>query len=173
MSRAPLGWAACAMAGVALGACQAQGPSSAPATPLAYEVIHASATCGTEDTSVRRIADEGRLKHMLDGSRMLGGSAPSPRPDFERSLVLRVSMGQQPTAGGQLAVTGARTEGSRERLVIETTWQRPDPQRMNAAVVTRPCVIVSVPSGPYRSVQVVDQQRQVKTEASLAGPGPR
>lgn len=150
-----------------LGACQAQ-PPQPPGTALDFQVVHASATCGTEAPSVRRIAGPGRLKHLLAGG--TASAAAQADPDFSRSLVLRLSMGQQPNAGAQFEVVSVHTTASGQQLVIGMRWSPPDPQRMNATVITRPCVIVSLPVGDYRAVQVVDQQGRERAAASLPAP---
>jgi hypothetical protein len=160
------------VAGLVLGACQAQGPTAAPkgdTVTVPHRVLHASATCGTEEPSVRRIGDALRLKQILDSGAMLGASAQQPEADFSRQLVLRISMGQQPTAGAQFGVVGARSEGAGQRLVIDMTWAPPDPQRMQAMVITRPCVILGVPAGVYRSVQVLDAQGRERVSTTLPG----
>jgi hypothetical protein len=59
---------------------------------------------------------------------------------------------------------------SGQGLVIDMLWAPPDPQRMNAAVITRPCVIVSLPAGDYRAVRVVDRQGRERAAASLPTP---
>lgn len=157
-------------AGLALGACQAQAPAggSAPAV-VPHRVLHASATCGTEEASVRRIGNSQRLKEILDNGAMLGANAPQPDTDFGRDLVLRISMGQQRSAGAQLGVIGVRTDGAAPRLVIDMNWAPPDPQRMQAMVITRPCVIVAVPAGPYRRVQVLDAQGRERVANDALG----
>ncbi|MBX3618751.1 MAG: hypothetical protein KF891_01990 [Rhizobacter sp.] len=159
-----LGLACTTGLGLGLAACAAAGPPATPgdAKALDFQVVHASATCGTEATSVRRIAGPGRLKHMLAGA---AASAPPAEPDFTRALVLRVSMGQQASVGARFEVVSVQAAG--DRLVIGMQWAPPDPQRMNAAVITRPCVIVSLPAGPYRTVQVVDTQGRERASASL------
>lgn len=161
------GFVACA--GAALGACQAQAPTPpAPPRPalrpVAYEVLQASATCGTADTSVRRIAEEGRRKHML---RAGAASRAGPVADHPAMLALRISMGEQPSAGARLAVTGARADAG-GRLVVDMLWAPPAPGGVHAAVITRPCVVLRVAGGPYRSVQVLDALGHERAAATLA-----
>jgi len=160
---------ACALAPVALAgvlaACQAAPPATSNAVP--FQVVHTSATCGTEEPSVRPIGDAMRLKQVLEGSGNMIGSTPPARADFDGSLVLRVSMGQQPSAGALLAMLSARADSTRRALVLEMQWAAPDASRMNAAVITRPCVIVSVPRDEYRSVQVVDASGRERASTPL------
>lgn len=147
-----------------LGACQAQAPAGP--TPVPHQVIHASAQCGADAPLVERITDAGGLRQAIAG-RMVGGTPAVPAADFDRTLVLRLSMGQQPNPGHRMGVTGARVEGASRRLVIDTVWATPEPGRMYAAVVTQPCVIVSVPRGDYGSVAVLDAQGRERMGAVL------
>lgn len=153
-----------------LGGCQAQGPAAdSGITTVPHRVLHASATCGTEEASVRRIADSLRLKEVMQSGGMLGVEPAVPAADFSRQLVLRLSMGQQPTAGSQFAVTGVRADSRTQRLLVDMAWSPPAPGSMNAQVITRPCVLLGVPAGAWRSVQVLDAQGREKASATLPG----
>lgn len=156
-----------ATAGLLLGACQAQAPLG-PATPTAlpHQVLHAGAQCGVDSPLVDRIVDAGGLRQAIAG-RTLGASPALPAADFDRSLVLRLSMGQQPNPGHRLGVTSVQVEGASRRLVIRTVWAQPEPGRMYPAVITQPCVIVAVPRGDYRSVAMIDAQGRERASATL------
>lgn len=147
--------AAVLITGMLLGACQAQAP--ARPTVLPDQVLYVGAQCGADAPLVERIADAAVLRQAIAG-RIVGDPPPLPTVDFDRSLVLRLSMGQQPNAGYRLGVLGTRVEGVARRLVIDTVWATPEPGRMYAAMVTQPCVILSVPRGDYGSVAVLDAQ---------------
>ncbi len=138
-----------------LGACQAQAPAAASSTPVAHRVVHAGAQCGADAPLVERITDAGGLRTAIAG-RTVGGSPAVPAVDFDHSLVLRLSMGQQPNPGYRMGVTAAHVDGASRRLVFDTVWATPEPGRMYPAMVTQPCVIVSVPRGDYGGVAVLD-----------------
>lgn len=148
-----------------LGACQAQAPA-APAT-VPHQVVHAGSQCSTETPSVQRVADASALRQVVQG-RTLGATVAVPAVDFERSLVLHVSIGPQPNPGYGMSITGARAEGASRRLVLDSVWVQPQPGRMYPMMVTMPCAIVSVPQGDYRSVAVVDAQGRERIAATLA-----
>ncbi|MBL0727445.1 protease complex subunit PrcB family protein [Piscinibacter sp. HJYY11] len=152
-----------------LGACQAQAPapatSSDPAT-LPFQVLHLGTQCGADSASVDRIADAAGLRQAIAG-RTVGATPTVPAADFDRSLVLRLSMGQQPNPGHRLGVTGVRLQGASRRLIIDTVWATPEPGRMYATVITQPCVIVAVPRGDYGGVAVLDAQGRERMGAAL------
>lgn len=152
-----------------LGACQAQAPAPAASpTPgtLPFQVLHSGSQCGADSASVDRIADAAGLRQAIAG-RMVGATPAVPAADFDTSLVLRLSMGQQPNPGYRLGVIGARLQGAARRLVIDTVWATPEPGRMYAAVITQPCVIVAVPRGDYGGVAVLDAQGRERMGAAL------
>jgi hypothetical protein len=158
-----------ASAGLLLGACQAQAPAAptGPAT-LPHQVLHAGTQCGADTALVERIVDAGGLRQAISGRGLTVGATPAmPAADFDRSLVLRLSMGQQPNTGHRMGVTGAQVDGASRRLVVHTVWASPEPGRMYAAVVTQPCVIIAVPRGDYSSVVMLDAQRRERASAAL------
>lgn len=144
-------------------ACQAAQPGAAGAA-VDHRVVHASATCGTADASVRRIADSRRLKEVL------GDDAEALEPGPEGVLMLRLSMGEQPSAGATFEIASLRTGPAPDRLQVVMRWAPPDASRMNASVITRPCLIVRVSGGPYREVQMLDGDARVRASAALHGP---
>ncbi|MCR5883135.1 protease complex subunit PrcB family protein [Rhizobacter sp. J219] len=148
-----------------LGACQAQAPAAPAAVP--HQVLHTGSQCSTETPSVRRVTDATALRQIVQG-RALGATVAVPAVDFERSLVLQVSIGPQPNPGHGMSITGARVEGASKRLVLDSVWVLPQPGRMYPMMVTLPCVVVSVPQGDYRSVAVVDAQGRERIAATLA-----
>jgi hypothetical protein len=161
--------------GLLLAACQAQAPATAsppsPAQPpqrgpMPHQVLHLGAQCGADSASVDRIADAAGLRQAI-AARTVGAAPALPPADFDRSMVLRLSMGQQPNPGHRLGVLGARVDGTSGRLVIDTIWATPEPGRMYAAMVVQPCVIVSVPRGDYGSVVVLDAQGRERMGAPL------
>jgi hypothetical protein len=139
----------------------------ASAVTVPHQVLHASQACGTGHASVQSVPDEAALARLLQDGNLLGAPRKSVAIDFTRTLVLQVSMGQQASAGAQLAVAGTRADAPSQQLVVDMLWSPPDPQRMNAMVITRPCVVFSVPRGDYRSVRVLDQQGRQQATAPL------
>lgn len=105
---------------------------------------------------------------MSADRRVVTDAAPPPAEvDFDRQVVLLLSMGQQPSAGSRFAVEAVTLGAIPGELIIHTDWQRPDPERLHAAVVTQPCVVISLPRGEHRSFVVLDRQRREKLRGSL------
>lgn len=167
----PLGLSASAC--LLLGACQAQVATPAAQPPGALELhpvtIHASDMCGKEQPSVYPIPDQASLTRIVTGGRMLGADQPpAPTVDFASSMVMLLSMGQQPSAGYQIGVTAATVRLDTRVLTVSSLWKQPEPGGMQATMITQPCVIFSLPRGDYRALQIVDQQRQERMLVELA-----
>jgi hypothetical protein len=150
-----------------LSACQAQAPQHGD-KPLVPQTLHSSATCGTEQASLRAVPDATALARLVNPSGALGIDPKPGAVDFSQRSVFQLSMGQQPSAGASLAVSSAEVDTSSGRLAIRAQWQLPDPGRMHAMMITRPCVVFSLPRGDYRSVRVIDQKGQQKLAVDLA-----
>jgi hypothetical protein len=155
-------------------ACQAPMPAPAPtapprgATELRPVTIHASASCGRAQPSVHPVQDQAALTQVITGGRALGADQPPvPMVDFASSMVMLLSMGQQPSAGYQIGVTAATVRLDSRVLTVSSLWQQPEPGVMQATVVTQPCVIFSLPRGDYSALQIVDQQRQERMLVDL------
>ncbi len=174
-------WTALSLAGLGcLGACQAGGSTPVPPGTaeqrVDWQVLHADAYCGSVQAAVTRIADAQALAAATRGGDLQipadPPSSPPPAPalaiDFQRTLVLKLSMGQRPNAGWQFQVQSmARPATPTGPLTIHTLWKSPEPGTLQAQVMTQPCVIVAVPRGGERSVQMVDQTGQAKAVLKL------
>lgn len=165
--------AAClSLAGLALGACQAEGPRpSVPvgtAQPVAWKLLHAGNTCSSVQPSLVRLGDAQSLAAALADPEASLGAPPRavPAVDFHDTLVLKLSMGRQPTAGGQFQVQSV-AHSSATTLTIHTLWKLPDPGLLQAQVLTHPCLVLSVPRGMEKTVQVLDQNGQHKLSLDL------
>jgi len=71
-------------------------------------------------------------------------TAPLPKVDFSKSIVVGVFLGMRPTAGYTVGIQAVRrTEGG---AVVEYIEGVPDKSRMVAQVLTSPFHLVSIPS---------------------------
>jgi hypothetical protein len=72
------------------------------------------------------------------------GARPAPDVDFAKVAVVAVFLGQRPTAGYAVAITGARQEGS--TLIVQWLETKPPTDRMLAQIITSPVHIASIPA---------------------------
>lgn len=101
----------------------------------------------------------GRLLSMPD----TGETAAEPPAASRDALMVAISRGPQPTPGYGLSLEGAIREG--DTAIISVHWKTPQPDAVLAQVITHPCLVVALPGGVFREVDVVDQTGE--TIASL------
>ena len=71
-------------------------------------------------------------------------TAPLPKVDFSKSIVVGIFLGMRPTAGYSVAIQAVRrTEGG---AVVEYIEGVPDKSRMVAQMLTSPFHLVSIPN---------------------------
>jgi hypothetical protein len=153
---------------IVLGASACAGDNTAPGA-LPVEVLHASIQCGdVAGPSVRPVSDAAALRAAIAPGLNVDepgkGSVELPLPGV--ATLLRVDMGERPTAGYALAV--ARAEHSERRLVLHVDWQEPAPRAIVAQVVTRPCVIIRLPPVAIDEVHVLDRSGRMRISQRLA-----
>jgi len=88
-----------------------------------------------------------------------GGQLPPPKVpdiDFSDAAVLIVYAGLKPSAGYRISADEKmiRIEDGVLRVVVDI--QTPQPGQMQAQMLTAPCLVLSVPSGGYREIEIVD-----------------
>jgi hypothetical protein len=71
------------------------------------------------------------------------GARPAPTVDFAKVTVVAVFLGQKPTAGYAVVITGTRKDGT--ALVVQWMETKPPADRMVAQVITSPVHIASIP----------------------------
>ena len=72
-------------------------------------------------------------------------------------------MGQQPTAGYRLNLLPQQAVALAEQvLTVKVAWESPSADSLQAQVVTNPCLLIRLPKVEFNSVQVVDQQGQLR-----------
>jgi hypothetical protein len=138
---------------ISVAGCQAQSLSSGQT--LTHVAIHTGQQCGAESPQIDHIASSADLLQAI-GARSLSENTPSPKVDWTTQVLLRVSMGQQPSAGAQVGVKSIQLNTTTGELTMNVQWQLPNPNLMHAAVITRPCVIVQIPQGKYGSARAMD-----------------
>jgi hypothetical protein len=95
-------------------------------------------------TVVVRTADEWRTLWTSHTT------APLPRVDFSRLMVVGVFLGIRPTAGFSVRIQAVRRTS--DGAVVEYAEQTPDPDAMTAQVLTAPFHMITIP----RDIQTVE-----------------
>lgn len=87
---------------------------------------------------------------------------------FDPGRYALVEMGQRHTGGyGVAASREARLSGDVLRLYV--TFFSPGPGAMTTQMITSPCVLVRLPDGAYRTVEIYDQSGRLRAASEPAG----
>ncbi len=107
------------------------------------------------------------LKKVFDEIHSNQLPAPlAPAVDFERFLVIVAILDEKPTAGYQISIT--RVSQRQQAMQVEVHVENPRPDRLLAAVVTQPYVMIKVEKNPsLDTVEFVGENRVVLQTVSL------
>lgn len=123
-------------------------------------VLFTSAMCGsrTHAPQVTWIDTPADLQRVLERFRQRQPSVTEPPPpDFTRRAAVLLEMGVQPSPGYGLTLQAGRWNISDDTLVLHVNWLTPSPGRVYPQVIVHPCLLIGVPRGGYRHIEVRDQ----------------
>jgi len=134
--------AAVTLAGMlVLAGCQGGHANQPPSIQTLYKSDH----CGTSTPELA-------LGKSADDTDLSGDAARRLEQALEKGPVVRVSMGQQSSAGYGLRFQNARWTD--KGLRIDLIHQQPEPTEMTAQMLTRPCLMLSLPEGDWQRLSV-------------------
>jgi len=120
------------------------------------DVLHESAVCdGGKDRQTVLVRNQNELDKLWQGLRIAPAVSSTPAADFRYRQVLYLADEQKPTAGYalRLASPNLNVKLGVASLQLETTT----PGGVTAQVMTRPCLLLSLPGGDYQRVEAFDQ----------------
>jgi len=132
------------------------------------ETLYASQQCGRSQTSpsVTWIDNARQLETILKrirGTTSGGKPLSLPEPGFQHEIVLLIEMGQRPTLGYQITLTGTdNLHITRNQAHLKLNWIQPPADAMVAQMISSPCLLLKLERGNYTSVQILDKQGTVK-----------
>ena len=143
-------------------------------TPMKPEQLFASAQCPVAsagaDVSNQWITTQAQLDRLYVqlNSHIVGDNKPAaPKLDFITSGVLLLHMGQKNTGGYGLQLPAQELVIKDATAVLRVKWMEPEAGAMVMQVLTSPCMLVRMPLGDYRRIEVVDQNNKTRTSLTL------
>lgn len=131
----------------------------------ATEVLNNTNCKGAKDgLHLVSYADVARLR----GSTLLSMSAGTQAQDSASDttlLLFAISAGRQPTPGYFFSLKDARLKESAAELQLH--WQTPDPDSVQAQVLTYPCIVVGLEAGDFSDVRAVNQYGELLGEIRI------
>lgn len=169
---AALPWRALARAVVAVSASGMLWPAAAGAhwpPTVTEQRSHAQCPLGGDEAQVLLLDAGSSFTAWLgrDESTVLGRTV-----DWRRERVLVVAMARQPTAGIAIGLESAVPHVGRREIRATARVTRPAPGDMAATVLTRPCVVATIPRGAWRLVSVDLEGRAMAARRVRAGDRP-
>lgn len=138
------------------------------------EQLFASAQCPVasagSDVSSQWITTQAQLDRLYAqlNSHIVGDNKPAaPKLDFIASGVLLLHMGQKNTGGYGLQLPAQELVIKDATAVLRVKWMEPEAGAMVIQVLTSPCLLVRMPLGDYRRIEVVDQNNKTRTSLTL------
>jgi hypothetical protein len=99
---------------------------------------------------------------------ILGSSnKPQIAVDFSRDVIVGIWMGKKPTTGYGLSIEEESAEIKDHSAIVQVNLNEPDPDTMLAQMMTSPCLLIKLPKGDYRSVEVFSQHSDRLATLSL------
>ncbi len=147
-----------------LGGCSAAGNWLGGATPLRVEEVGNSSSCGISgaETTLQWLGK----REAVQAWQTQSGIELLPEGAVAGSYVL-ISMGQRSSGG--YGVTVSRDAQVRDgRVQLQGTFFAPKAGQMNIQMITSPCVLVRLPEGAWRAVEVSDQTGRLRASAERA-----
>lgn len=131
--------------------------------------IRQSTTCGNITTS-QWLDNEKQYHSVFQAMFQDLISDPKPRPasiDFESHGALLISMGQQRTGGYAVKLVSRQMRISNGRAEISVNWRIAKSGMVTIQMLTNPCLLLKVPRGSYRVIDIVDQSGKVQQTISV------
>lgn len=135
---------------------------------LGAEVLLGDAHCASDEAhpSVAWIEDPQTFRDLYqDLVERVDSTITVPRIDFAREGVLRIAMGQQPTAGYGLGFQPGAARLEQDVLEVEVVWQKPPPDAILPQVITHPCLLLRLPAVAFSRIRILDQDGRVRITA--------
>lgn len=123
---------------------------------------HANCPLAGQDEQALLIDQPAQWTAMLSASEAQALGRPV---DWRRERVLVVALARQPTAGIGVALAPEVPHQSREALTARLIVTRPGTDEMAALVLTRPCVVATIPRGGWRAVKVQTEHGRLEAQA--------
>ena len=150
------------IAGLALGSVLITGcagmNASADGEMVPVSQLQAAVHCGREqaDPALHYLDDSAG---MAWARQRIGARPADPVPELDPAAdaALLLEMGLKPTGGYGLQLAEPRAALADGVLRLKVNWRTPEPDRLLTQALTSPCLLIKLPRGDYRAIEVLDQ----------------
>lgn len=134
--------------------------------PVAYSVLEKGSDIYFEkkDPEVLIFTEQSAFESFYTKIHRIHAPRPEPpRPDFNNDIVVFFSYGRQKSTGYSIEITGVFARSS--TVVIKTILQTPPEESFQAQKLTHPYMLISIPLGSYKNIQLKDKTGTVLVSA--------
>lgn len=137
--------------------------SACAASKVNYAVVDEGVHSGKQSASLQfEVITEAAALEKLSAA-IHSGQVPQPPPpkiDFEKSLVVFISLGEKPSAGYRVNVEEVTRD--EETLRVKIRVEEPPADQFQATVMTRPYVLIKIKKEPgIEKIALVDDKGNV------------
>lgn len=125
-----------------------------PEGQVALTLVYQNQFCSSKMVEFKQLPDQKSLKAAIGASLTFGKAIELPDVNFENSHLLLIAMGSRPNAGYHLELSAQQAALYDGKLLLPVVFKQPSPEMVQAAVMTSPCMIISLPKGAYRQIVV-------------------
>lgn len=87
--------------------------------------------------------------------------------DFGSKGLLLISMGEMPTGGYSLSLRPKESELKDGVARIAVKWNKPERGRMVVQMLTRPCLLIQLPKGRFKQIDIIDEKNSRRARVTL------
>ncbi len=135
-------------------ACAAQPSPPAGALPLTVYLVSSQCRYQGAEPLAARVAAPEAYRRSAVGARQ---TPIKESPDLPETMHILLSMGTQPSTGFELENAAPSAILADGVLTIRVRWITPAVGRIQAQVITHPCMLLQLPAAPVREIVVIDQ----------------
>ena len=140
-------------------------------TPFQYKPVYSSTQCETmgSDPDIRLIKNTREWSAFFN-KHLNGRQLPPPvlpNVDFSDAVLLIVYAGVKPTTGYRVFADEEKIKIKDGILEIVIDIQTPPPGRMQAQMLTAPCLILRIPSKGYQKINITDSAGRLFAEKKM------
>lgn len=158
-------WIASAVAAatLVLAGCETPMPATGSADAEAGQarLLWSEAQCGSERSGARFVADRKDLDTIVAraASQQIGAEPKSLEGvDFAQQRVVLVSRGRKPTPGYGVELDESALQIDDERANLTLRLAEPDPEAVQAQMLTTPCALIALPRRGYEELRLLNQE---------------
>lgn len=142
------------MAGSLLTACTAN--TTAESTVPDWTIVKSGLHCGTDQSVAQWLTSDEALRSKLQNRQTLPESAPKSVQKYPNHWVIYLSRSQKPTPGYGIQINGVHRLDA-ETLELDIAWPTPQPGKLLAQIITRPCAIIALEKDSYSAIRFRDE----------------